>query len=110
MKKILPPLVLFFLAPAVGELLSSSAPPVEFFSPFGLTMLSVLYGGGAVLVRECVIRWRKGWVSLFLLGGGGGGQDDAIGRPKRSGAVGHQRALQRPARGRRLGDAAQGSA
>lgn len=69
MKKILPPLILFFLAPAVGELLSASAPPVEFFSPFGLTVLPILYGGGAILARELVIRREKSWASLFILGG-----------------------------------------
>ncbi len=52
----------------VGELLSGSAPPAEFFSPFGLLVLTILYGGGAILVRELIHRWRKGWVSLFLLG------------------------------------------
>ncbi|UCH42534.1 MAG: hypothetical protein JSW16_06915, partial [Dehalococcoidales bacterium] len=68
MKRVWPPVVLFFLAPAVGELLSGSAPPSEFFSPFGLTVLTVLYGGGAILVRELTIRWRKGWMSLLILG------------------------------------------
>jgi len=68
MKKIFPPLILFFLSPAIGELLSSSAPPVEFFSFLGLTVLPILYGGGAILVRELVIRWQKGWASLFILG------------------------------------------
>lgn len=68
MKKILPPLVLFFLSPAIGELLSGSSPPAEFFNPFGLTIMAVLYGGGALLAREAVIRWRKGWVSLLVLG------------------------------------------
>jgi hypothetical protein len=68
MKKILPPLVLFFLSPAIGELLSGSSPPAEFFNPFGLAIVAVLYGGGALLVREAVIRWQKGWVSLLVLG------------------------------------------
>jgi hypothetical protein len=63
MKKILPPLVLFFLSPAIGELLSGSSPPAEFFTPFGLTVMAVLYGGGALLAREAVTRWKRGWVS-----------------------------------------------
>ena len=35
-KGIWPALVLFFLAPAIGELLSGSAPPAEFFNTFTL--------------------------------------------------------------------------
>ena len=68
MKKRLPPLGLFFLAPAVGELLSGSAPPAEFLNPLIFFILLLLYGGGAVLVREVIIRWRKGWPSLLALG------------------------------------------
>ena len=66
--RIAPWLVLFFLAPAIGELLSGSSPPVEFFSPFGLTLLCLLYGGGALLVRELTCRWRGGWRTVLLLG------------------------------------------
>lgn len=66
--KISPAIVLFFLAPAIGELLSGSAPPAEFFNPIGLLLLSSLYGSGALLLRELKIRWKKGYVSLFILG------------------------------------------
>lgn len=68
MRKLLPALVLFFLAPAIAELLLGSAPPAEFFTPFGFIMLVVLYGSGAILIRELVIRWQKGWFSLLTLG------------------------------------------
>ena len=68
MIRVLPALVLFFLAPVCGELLSSSAPPVEFFNPLTFITLTLLYGGGAVLVRELAFRWRKGWVSILVLG------------------------------------------
>lgn len=63
-----PALVLFFLAPMIGELLSGSAPPVEFFNPFVLLVLSALYGSGAILVRELRLRWGKGWPTVFALG------------------------------------------
>jgi hypothetical protein len=63
-----PGLVLFLLAPAVGELLSGSSPPAEFFTPFGFTIMTALYGGGAVLCRELKVRWQKGMGSLLLLG------------------------------------------
>ena len=67
-KKLLPPAALFFLAPAIAELLSGSAPPAEFFNPFGFVLLTTLYGSGAILARELTVRWQKGWVSLFVLG------------------------------------------
>jgi len=66
--RISPALVLFFLAPAIGELLSGSSPPVEFFNPFALLLLSSLYGSGALIVRELKVRWNKGYVSLLILG------------------------------------------
>jgi hypothetical protein len=67
-ERITPALGLFFLAPAIGELLSGSSPPLEFFNPFSLFLLCLMYGGGALLVREAVFRWRKGWLSMLLLG------------------------------------------
>ena len=66
--RIAPWLVLFFLAPTIGELLSGSSPPSEFFTPFGLTLLCLLYGGGAILVRELTYRWGGGWRTMLLLG------------------------------------------
>ena len=56
------------LSPAVAELLSGSAPPVEFFNPLGFVILASLYGSGAILARELTLRWGKGYLSLFLLG------------------------------------------
>jgi len=61
-------LALFLLAPAIGELLSGSSPPAEFFTPFGLFMLLSLYGSGAVVIRELRVRWGKGVGSVLLLG------------------------------------------
>lgn len=66
--RFLPALVLFLLSPAIGELLSGSAPPSEFFSPFGFLMIVCLYGSGAVVVRELRVRWKKGVGSVLLLG------------------------------------------
>ncbi len=63
-----PALVLFLLAPAIGELLSGSAPPAEFFQPPTFLLLAVLYGGGALLIREVVRARGKGWPSLLALG------------------------------------------
>ncbi len=63
-----PALVLFVLSPAIGELLSGSSPPAEFFNPAAFLLLAVLYGGGAIMIRELVHRWDKGWPSLLTLG------------------------------------------
>jgi hypothetical protein len=67
-KALIPALALFFLSPMVGELLSGSSPPAEFFNPFGLLILCALYGSGAILARELVVRWKKGWLSLLVIG------------------------------------------
>lgn len=66
--KVPPALVLFFLSPAIAELLSGSAPPSEFFNPISLLLLASLYGSGAIVVRELKIRWNKGYVSMIVLG------------------------------------------
>jgi hypothetical protein len=63
-----PALLLFFLSPMLAELLSGSSPPVEFFQPFVLFMLTALYGSGAILIRELRVRWDKGWPTVFTLG------------------------------------------
>jgi hypothetical protein len=59
---------LMFLAPMCGEMLSGSMPPLEFINPFGLALIMMLYGSGAVLIREFVRRWGQGWPSILLLG------------------------------------------
>lgn len=67
-KKLPPALALFLVAPAFGELFSGSAPLNEYLNPFTFLLLSLLYGCGAILIRELVVRWRKGWPSLLLMG------------------------------------------
>jgi hypothetical protein len=73
-----PAWVLFIVAPVVGELLSGSAPPAEFFTPFGLIALPLLYGGGAIICRELTHRWGKGWPTLLLLGAAYGVLEEGI--------------------------------
>jgi len=73
-----PALVLFLLAPAIGELLSGSAPPAEFFTPFGFLMIVCLYGSGAVVIRELKTRWKKGIGSVLLLGAAYGVLEEAL--------------------------------
>ncbi|HOJ01427.1 MAG TPA: hypothetical protein PLL88_07395 [Anaerolineaceae bacterium] len=67
-KFLFPTLTLFLTAPIFGEVLSTSSPPTEFFQPATFLILVGLYGSGALLVRECVRRWQKGWISVLLLG------------------------------------------
>lgn len=63
-----PILTLLLLAPVTGELLSGYAPPAEFFTPFGLIVLTALYGSGVLIVRDLARRWGKSWASILLLG------------------------------------------
>lgn len=63
-----PATLLLLLSPMVGELLSTSAPPAEFFRPLGFVMLVALYGCGALLCRELAHRWGAGWGGLLVLG------------------------------------------
>lgn len=66
--RISPPLALFLLSPAIGELLSGSSPPLEYFKPVTLILLAGMYGCGALICRELIVRWNKSWLSLLLLG------------------------------------------
>lgn len=68
-----PILCLAILTPGISEYLSTSSPvlnlvanPVWFF--LGLAINVGQYTAGALLVREAVIRWKKGWGTVFLLG------------------------------------------
>ncbi len=69
----LPVLALLLFAPTIPELLTGSTPVSELlYNPFGFLVgfsLDVaLYGGGALLIREFVVRGSKGWGSILLLG------------------------------------------
>lgn len=66
--RIPPALALFIIAPVFGELFSGSAPLNEFVNPVTFITLALLYGCGAIIVRELIVRWHKGWFSLLLLG------------------------------------------
>ncbi len=67
-KQNIPIITLLLLSPAIGELLSGSAPPLEFFNPFAFALLVGLYGIGVLIVRELSIKWKKGWGTILLLG------------------------------------------
>ncbi|MFK4082516.1 hypothetical protein ACI2LF_00290 [Kribbella sp. NPDC020789] len=64
MKRTLPALGLFFLAPLVAEFVLGNIPITALFA---LLMLAPLYGGGAVLIRELVRRRGWGYPSVVVL-------------------------------------------
>jgi hypothetical protein len=68
MKRIPPWLTLLVLGPLLGEIVSGHQAPLELCNPLSVLLLMLPYGFGALLCQELVIRWRKGWPSLLLLG------------------------------------------
>ena len=60
-----PALVLAFLAPIIGEVLTGST-RLSFI--FVLIPEIMVWGCGALLIRETVRRWRGGATSLILMG------------------------------------------
>lgn len=63
-----PIITLLILAPLLGEMVSGSSPPSEYFQPITFLILTMLYGTGAVIIREIARRWEKGWISILLMG------------------------------------------
>jgi hypothetical protein len=79
MKRRIPPaLALFLIAPIFGELFSGSSPLNEYINPVTFITLSLLYGCGAIIVRELTVRWQKGWLSIFILGAAYGIYEEGI--------------------------------
>ncbi len=66
------------LAPVLGELLSTSSPPMEFFRPVSFVMLVALYGVGALLCREAMVRTGSGWRGQMWLGAAYGILEEAV--------------------------------
>jgi len=77
-KRTPPWLTLLLLAPVLGELVSVHQTPLEFINPLNFIILSLPYGFGALICRELVVRWKKGWLSLLLLGVAYGVYEEAI--------------------------------
>jgi len=59
-------MALYLLSPVVAELCSGSTPAFNYIF-FGW-MLCLMYGGGAILIREAAVRWGKGWPTILALG------------------------------------------
>jgi hypothetical protein len=69
-----PILCLFLLTPGLVEYISGSSSfvflivsPAWFFLALGIN--AAMYTSGALLIREAIIRWNKGWPTVFALGG-----------------------------------------
>ncbi len=71
-------MTLLLLSPAIGELLSGSSPPEEFFMPLTFLTLVALYGAGALLAREAWVRWGMSPGSLLLLGAAYGVLEEGV--------------------------------
>ena len=65
MSRILPSIALVSMAFIVAELLPGSAPITQ---PILWPFLLLIYGPGALLIRESVRRRKRGWESVVLLG------------------------------------------
>src|SRR5438067_9369308 len=65
MRRFLPVIVLIVMAPLVAEVLPGSTPITL---PALLLSDLLIYGPGALLIRELVRRRGRGWVSILLLG------------------------------------------
>jgi hypothetical protein len=78
MKRIPPWLTLLILAPLLGEIVSGHQPPLELCNPLSVLLFMLPYGFGALLCRELVRRWKKGWLSLILLAVAFGIYEEAV--------------------------------
>jgi hypothetical protein len=63
-------LFLIIIAACLAEFLTGSTPILSvIFNPLGFAANVGLYGGGALVIREATLRWRKRWGAVLLLGG-----------------------------------------
>ncbi|HVO69834.1 MAG TPA: hypothetical protein VMT24_07305 [Aggregatilineaceae bacterium] len=77
-QRISPGVALLFLAPIFGELVSAHQSLFGFLNPLAFVLTALPYGFGAIVCRELVIRWGKGWFGLVLLGIAYGIYEEAI--------------------------------
>src|SRR5438309_3994936 len=61
---------LVVMSACLAEFLTGSTPFLgPIINPIGFAFNLGLYGGGAILIREATLRWRKRWGAVLLLGG-----------------------------------------
>jgi hypothetical protein len=63
--RIMPPLALILLSPLIAEYLLGD---IVVTNLMALLPLGLMYGGGALLIREVVRRMGRGWLTFVLLG------------------------------------------
>src|SRR5690349_10616134 len=65
-----PALLTLFLLPGVtAEMLTGSTPVLVYLTnPFSLITNTLIYGSGAILIREVARRRGLGWTSILLMG------------------------------------------
>lgn len=66
-QKIFGSIIILITSPFIGEGLSTSSPFLEFIQPINFILLVMLYGFGALIVREVTIRWKKNGFALITL-------------------------------------------
>jgi hypothetical protein len=74
-RRIAPALLLFVLAPFTGELLEGST---HLSMGPALVVEMLMYGGGAVLIRELTRRLGRGWPTILLLAGAYGVLEEGL--------------------------------
>ena len=78
MKRLSPTTTLLLLGPLLGELVSAHQTLFQFINPLAFVLTALPYGFGALICRELMVRWGKGWVSLVLLGIAYGLYEEAV--------------------------------
>lgn len=64
-RRVAPAVTLLLLAPVIGELLGGA---IRLSYIFALVPATMVWGCGALMIREVVHRWRGGWTSVLVLG------------------------------------------
>jgi len=73
-----PVVFLLVAAPALTEVMTGTTTVSQ---SAGLLGQIGLYGCGAILIRETVVRWRGGWPSVILLGAAYGAIEEGLLEP-----------------------------
>jgi hypothetical protein len=78
-----PVVCLLLLSPGIPEYISGSSPTNAIVLNPGMFLFQILanlglYGPGVLLVREAMVRWKKGWASVLLLGAAYGILEEGI--------------------------------
>lgn len=73
-----PVLLVLLLAPFLGECMSGATPPLDLLLPWNLALFVALYGCGALLCREVVVRRGLGLAGLLWMGAAYGVYEEAL--------------------------------